>query len=74
MDGLHARNILCSYAQGSAFALVGDHALEDDNAVGDDHVDAVARSPGLPVDLGEDLIADLRVSHGAGGLLGEQAD
>ena len=31
MDGLHARNILCSYTQGSAFAFVGDCTLEHDN-------------------------------------------
>jgi hypothetical protein len=74
VDGLHARNILCSDAQGSAFALVGDRTLEDDNPVGNYDVDTIAGSPGLSIDFGEDLIADVRVGHGPGGLLGEKAD
>ena len=41
MDGLHARNILCSDAQGCAFAFVGDHTLEDDDPVGHDGIDVV---------------------------------
>ena len=42
MDGLHASNILSSYAQGCAFAFVGDHTLEYDDPVGHDDIDATA--------------------------------
>jgi len=72
VDSRHTGNILCSYAQSSAFALVGNRTREDDNPVGDDDVDSVARSPGLPVDFLKDLVADPRVGCGASGLLREQ--
>ena len=42
VNRLHAGNILCSDAQGCAFAFVGDDTLEDDNPVGHDDIDATA--------------------------------
>jgi len=68
VDRLHAGNILCSDAQGGAFAFVGDDTLEDDNPVGHDDIDAAAGSPRLPIDLGKDLVADLRIGCGTDGL------
>jgi len=45
VNGLHARNILCSYAQGCALALVGDCTFKDGNPVGHDDIDAAAGVP-----------------------------
>ena len=74
MDGSDPRHILRNNAQGWAFALVGNRALEDDNPVGDEHVDSRSRSPRLLIDFSEDLFANFRVGPSADRLLGEQAD
>src|SRR5438270_10488391 len=74
VDGSDARHIRGSDPQGRAFPLVGNHALEDDNPVGNDHIDALARSPWLSVDFIENLFSDFRVGPGTDRLFGEQPD
>src|SRR5206468_1302677 len=52
-----------------SLALVEDRAPQLDDAVADDGVDEILRSPGLLGELGEDPVADLRIRFGARGHL-----
>ena len=57
------RGVLGEDLERGAFALVGDAAIEVDDPGCDPDIDARARPPGLLLDLGEDVVADLAIGQ-----------